>query len=331
MAGSGKKLSGGGARTKRRSPAAQPGDGGFGRPPHPLRLLAGQVFFPRVSNGRRRAFEVARTKDGRVWGTRLDGAREQVSVSATRLLERGEDGQGRFYSFLGYRPRRYRTWAQAAAADGARTVLVVPEWHPARPVRVPAGMLPGDARAPGSWLEVSADLSAASAARLRLVALRACAPPPTELCCRPRYRSARGVEAGVTPELGAGCGDIVLETAPTLIRSGSRTVPVFVAERPEGVGAGSRAYLPDGATVIGWLTIVSAERSPSGCRLQCDSQLHRLSHPVPVEGAREAGMWRWRWWRRGAESDASKLGRYEYVPRAHRGGYVWRNRREGGS
>ena len=95
MAGAGKKLQGGGARTKRRSPAAQVSDGGYGRPAHPLRLMPGQVFFPRSAHGRRRPFVVVRESGGRVRCQRLDGGRERLSVSSARLLERTGNSDGR--------------------------------------------------------------------------------------------------------------------------------------------------------------------------------------------------------------------------------------------
>jgi hypothetical protein len=307
-------------------------DGGYGRPPHPKRLIPGQVFFPRSANGRRRPFVIVRVGD-QVHCERLDPHRQRLCVSPARLLERSTESEGRFYSFQGYRSRRYRTWAEVADTDGMHAVLVVPEWHPARPIWLPVRMVPVEARERGCWLEATADLSAANPARLQLAPLHACEPPAQELCHRPTWKPAARHHTGMTRELGAGCGDIVLEIPPVRSRNGRplRHVSVFVGERPDGIGSGSRLYLPDEDAVRGWLRVESGEPSPNGYWLYCEPGPHELPHPVAIDGVREARMWRWRWWPRSAEKDVNELGRYEYQPAKHRGGYVWRNRREGGS
>jgi len=180
MGGAGKKLQGGGARAKHRSPAAQVSDNGYGRPPHPLRLLPGQIFFPRSANGRRRLFTLVRVTGGRARCRRLDGNRERF-VASTERLRAGH------YIFQGYRSRRYRTWAHVVALNDAVATVVVPEWHPARPVSVSVRALPADGRQEGCWLTVTADLSAPYPARLQLAACGACQPPPAGTCPEPQW------------------------------------------------------------------------------------------------------------------------------------------------
>lgn len=172
MGGAGKKLQGGGARAKHRSPAAQVSDG-YGPLPHPLRLIPGQIFFPRSANGRRRLFSVVRVDAEGVRCQRLDGRRERFTVSTERLLDPNH------YIFQGYRPRQYRTWALVVTVRGDAATVVVPEWHPERPVTIPARALPPNSCRQEGWLTVTADLSAPHPARLRLIPRVACQPPPT--------------------------------------------------------------------------------------------------------------------------------------------------------
>jgi hypothetical protein len=176
MAGAGKKLQDGGARTKARSPAAQVSDGGYGRPPHPIRVVPGQIFFPRHAHGRRRLLEIRSVEDDRARAKRLDGPRETLTVNVARLLAVRADGQGHYYSFQGWRPGTYRTWAQVVMRREDRATLALPEWHPARTVSVPEHVLPLEARDPGDSLWVTADLSASNPARLRLLAREAITP-----------------------------------------------------------------------------------------------------------------------------------------------------------
>ncbi len=111
MGASGKKLRGHGQRTKTTSPPLQIKDG-YGRPPHPLLVRAGQVYWPRKAGTRRRQFRVTRTlAAGTVHARRTDGAREALAVTSARLLATDTDGNGRHYSFIGWTPRRYKTWA----------------------------------------------------------------------------------------------------------------------------------------------------------------------------------------------------------------------------
>jgi hypothetical protein len=134
------------------------------------------------------------------------------------------------------------------------------------------------------------------------------------------------------PELGPGCGDIVLETPPVTTGSSKKPHPLslFVRDRPDGIGSWSRVYLPEGDGVTAWLRAVSTSPSPSGCWVHCEPAAHALAHPVRAGGVREEGMWRWRWWPRSAEDDPNQLARCQYDPVEHRGGWVWRQRAETG-
>jgi hypothetical protein len=189
MAAAGKKLHGHGARSKARSPAASVSDGGYGRPPHPVRVRAGQKFWPRAGR-RRRAFVVGSVdRGGVVRGRRVDGAREPVRTTLARLAAARGDGQGRHYSFLAWMPREYRTWAAVVEIEGDTAVLVLPEWHPGRPVRLPARLLPPGIGGIGAWLELRADLSVAAAGQLNPSMLSYCADPGSDRCPRPTLRA----------------------------------------------------------------------------------------------------------------------------------------------
>ncbi len=189
MGAAGKKLHGHGARTKARSPAASVSDGGYGAPPHPVRIRAGQRYWPRFGTRRRPIVVCGVDADGVVRARRLDGAGERVRVTAKRLVARRPDGQGRYYQFIAWAPRRYQTWAVVVRADSSETILVLPEWHPARPVRLPSRLLPEGARPMQHWLSLRVDLSVSAAGQLNPAALIVCADPGIELCGRPAWRA----------------------------------------------------------------------------------------------------------------------------------------------
>src|SRR3954471_7972006 len=133
MGASGKKLVGNGARNKGKSPPAQSKDGGYGLPPHPLAVRSGQRYVPRRGKFKR-PFQVLGRPDaatGTVAARRADGAQQRFTVPIARLLATRPDGQGRYVQFLGFEPRRYRTFATVAAiGEDGHAELVVPEWHP---------------------------------------------------------------------------------------------------------------------------------------------------------------------------------------------------------
>lgn len=192
MGAAGKKLHGHGARRKSNSPSASVSDGGYGLPPHPTRIRAGQTFWRRTSPGRRRRpFVVCTiTDDGSVHGRRIDASRERVRVSLGLLTQTRLDGQGEHYQFGVWTPRRYRTWAAVVAVEAQHTILVLPEWHPGRPVRFPTRLVPADARRPGAWLTVKADLSSTSAGPLNLSEIARCADPGCSRCPAPMWQVA---------------------------------------------------------------------------------------------------------------------------------------------
>ena len=73
--------------------------------------------------------------DGSVRARRTDGADEQLTVRADRLLA-AEHGDGAHYRFVGWVSRSYRTWACVVDRTESQVVLTLPEWHPAYPVCV---------------------------------------------------------------------------------------------------------------------------------------------------------------------------------------------------
>jgi hypothetical protein len=185
MGAAGKKLHGHGARRKASSPAASVSDGGYGVPPHPARVRPGQRFWPR--SGRRRAaiLVCGVGEDGIVRARRLDPEGKRVRITATRLAAERPDGQGRYYQFLAWAPRRYHTWAVVICVEPYAAVLVLPEWHPARPVRLPTGLIPPEARQAQAWLSLQADLSVPTAGQLNPAGLRLCTDPGLARCARP--------------------------------------------------------------------------------------------------------------------------------------------------
>jgi hypothetical protein len=131
--------------------------------------------------------EVCSLGAGSVVVCRLDYARERSTIAASRLEAAGPDGQGIEFRFLGWRPRRYTTWAVVRAATSDQLTLVLPEWHPGRPVLRPTRLLPPGATHPGEWLRLEADLSAPYPARLDLSDLKRCADPGRRCCPRPTW------------------------------------------------------------------------------------------------------------------------------------------------
>lgn len=327
MGGAGKKLPGHGAHSKSNSPPAQSADGGHGRPPHPLRLRPGQVFWPRAKRTHRRSLMLLSAGTGTsVVARRLDGAGEQVRVSAARLLARGEDGQGRYYSFVKWSPRRYETWACVVSVEGEQATLVLPEWHPALPVRISARLLPASCRRAQEWLSVKADLSQPSAGRLNVEAIGPCEDPGLGARHPIAHASPLPVGARALPELGSGCGDIVLEE-PNLDLDRSPKLVVFVRERPAGLSHDARIYLPHPSEpqLAGYASVVGIEISPNGASLRCDPVIHPLDCEIALEGRRETSRWRWRWWPRALEGriDQAELDRHSYDPEDHSPAYVW--------
>jgi hypothetical protein len=119
--------------------------------------------------------------DGSVRAAKEDGKREPLILRAERLLAVDELGRGRHYRFIAYRQgRRYRTHAYVAAVDGAQATLVVPEWHPLRPVHFPLRLIPPQAQHIGMWMTLTADLGQPHGAGLNPARLEPC-PAPSEL------------------------------------------------------------------------------------------------------------------------------------------------------
>lgn len=116
---------------------------------------------------------------------RVDGKKEQLKISAERITATSADGRGRYYSFLAWVPRRYRTWAMVMSVLEDRAILVLPEWHPGRPVSFPARLLPEEARLSGTWLSLTADLSVVAGGQLNPADLMVCEDPGEGQCHRP--------------------------------------------------------------------------------------------------------------------------------------------------
>jgi hypothetical protein len=190
MGASGKKLLGHGQRRKSTSPAASVADGRFGSPPHPICARVGQKYWP-LAGHRRRAFVVRSVDgDGVVKALRVDGNKERLTIAAERITAIKADGRGRYYSFLAWVPRRYRTWAVVMSVLEEQAILVLPEWHPGRPIHLPARLLPQDARVSGAWLSLKADLSVVAGGQLNPADLVGCEDPGEGQCPRPTWQPA---------------------------------------------------------------------------------------------------------------------------------------------
>jgi hypothetical protein len=298
MGASGKALRGHGARRKTTSPAAQPKDGGYGPPPHPLTARPGQRFFP-LTAARRRALQLIRIDPGagRAIVKRLDYTRDRVTATVARLLAVDEHGQPRFYAFCGYAPRRYGTLAAVIGVNERAATLVLPEWHPARPVTVPSRQLPAGA-GPGVWLACSADLSQPTPARLNLGDLELTAALGMERVHRPTLQARATTAEPERPAVGEGCGDIVLEhtsahNAP--LRGG--LLDIYVTERPAATRPDDRLFLADNGQITRYLRIARVDPTPMGALVRCRPASHTLPTPINATvGDRTRRGWRWRWW-----------------------------------
>jgi hypothetical protein len=331
---SGKKLRGGGARKKVNSPAATPALG-FGAPPHPLRVLAGQRYAP-LHARRKRPFTITRGPRGdRVSAVKDDGQRERIELRTGRLLAADSDGRGEHYRFIAYTPgRRYRTYAYVAAIRGELAVLVLPDWHPRRPARMARRLLPPAARGEGAWLTCTADLGQPQAGRLNIAPLLACATPRPEICHRPRLATEQPPPAppvAELPLLGPGCGDIVVElTDPAPLEPRDGVVSLFVALHVSPP-RGARAYLALGgtSTIERYVEVLNIERTPNGTRVLCEPTQHSLARAIPLDHGCLSGHWRWRWWPRQLEVDetsSAPLEAYRYEPELHTDDYPWIHR-----
>jgi hypothetical protein len=285
------------AHTKSLSPPAQAKDGGYGEPPHPLALRTGQRFWPLHGN-RKRPFFVRSVDTQRnvVVGQRLDEDKETVRFTVGRLLATDADGRGRHYRFFGFMPRRYTTWATVVAIDRSEAVLILPEWHPSHPVRMPARLLPPRSATEGTWLRCTADLSEGRGARLSVSDLQRVNDPGPDVCHRPVWTPpSAAIERRVKVR------DIVLdlpgaglEAAP--LRGG--LLDLYVSERPAELGAGDRVFLAHAGSdaIVEYLVVHGVQSRPMGTVLRCDPEPRPLGAPVPLGTKREAHRWRRRWW-----------------------------------
>jgi hypothetical protein len=177
------------AHTKALSPRVGAANAAYGLPPHPLSARPGQRFWARTGK-RKVAFAVRRVTATHAVVQREDDA-AATSITLPRLIAvRADDDQGRWYQFLGYKPRRYRTLAQVVARDDRLAVLCLPEWHPRRPALLFARLLPVGAEQPGRWLSLVADLSAAAGGPLQPADLTACPAPDPQAVHRPDLGAA---------------------------------------------------------------------------------------------------------------------------------------------
>jgi hypothetical protein len=301
MAGAGKAFI---KHTRGLSPPEQVHDNGFGHPPHPLELRSGMRFFPRKREPRRSVWPLvvrgAVDERGQVRCRREDpAAPADVVVSAGWLLQRRGDGQGRHVQFAGWAPRKYGTFALVVAVEETLATLVLVEWHPARPVPLDARLLPTGARV-GSWLAVKADLSAGRPAKLAVSHLRPVDVPAGRLC-DVTYRPPARMPARGRPEVGEGCGDIVVTVDPDVLSSAPRSgglLELFVYRRPEGCRPGDQVFLaPTGQDVVeACLTVEEVRPLPVGALVRCRPAVGHLAEPVTVPaGERHTTRWQWRW------------------------------------
>ena len=169
----------------------------------------------------------------------------------SRLLAVRADGHGLHYAFLGS-ASPLQTFTVVVAIADTEATLILPEWHPARPVAFPARLLPDAARRPGSWLTCTADLSQGRAAWLNVADLTPTADPGPERCHRAAYEPPDLEPPAPRPDVGPGCGDIVLELQAEglglyLKRGGLLDVHIY--ERTHATRPGDRVYLAKGGLI----------------------------------------------------------------------------------
>ncbi len=323
------------AHSKSNSPAPQAKDNGYGTPPHPLRVVSGQQFWPRHGD-QRRSFVVGRVqaRNSLVWGRFLDQDEGKIRVSEQKLLATREDGHGLYFAFAGYMPRRYSTWAQLASIDETTNtaVLVLPEWHPSRPVAIPAHLLP--VNTPGAWLSCRADLSAGRAAYLNVADFKIIPDPGPARCHRPAYVAPAPAAARVVPPWGRECGDIVLECSNGIgiYNQVGGKLEVHVRERPTGIAAGGRIYLAGGERLLReYLFIEVVRPCPNGLFLICDPKPRTTGSPIPMpDDERITHRWRWRWWAQdldnAPDTPEQAFAAHPYDRSEHLGEYVIKSR-----
>jgi hypothetical protein len=112
----------------------------------------------------------------------------KVRIGLRRLLTVRDDGQGRYYQFQGYAPRRYDTYAFVCAIAERAAVLSVPEWHPSRRLQLPLRLLPPEARVIGACVRLRCNLAASSAARLEPADIALSTDPGPTILHRPGRR-----------------------------------------------------------------------------------------------------------------------------------------------
>ncbi|HET6507070.1 MAG TPA: hypothetical protein VFG42_09785 [Baekduia sp.] len=297
MGASGKKLPGHGARRKAFSPAPSIKDSIHGPRPHPVALRVGQRFWPRAGD-RRRGFVLTRVAGTHAHGRREDGDPKPARYAVSRLLAVDAEGRGRHFAFTGFAPgRRYRTLARVVAVRGAVATLIVPEWHPGHPVRLPAGLLRGAGE--GDWVDVAADLGAAAPAKLQLDVLGVAATAPRagtlpEITSTSLDDGGRGARddgpGGVVFELAGGD----LETAAPVV-GGRREL--YALDRLR-LRAGARVYLaePGAGEIARYLELISVRSLPHGVTLVCAAEPRALDAPVPCDLRRRMGASRAVWW-----------------------------------
>ncbi len=303
MAGAGKAFI---KHTRPLTPPEQVHDNGFGLPPHPLVIREGMRFFPRKRDKRKSEWPLtvrARPdEDGQV-RCRRDEPTGPVdkSVAASWLLQRRADGQGTHVQFVGWvGERKYATVAHVEEIVDGVAILVLPEWHPARPVPLDARLLPPGGH-PGAWVRCRADLSVGRPARLALSHLAAVDPPSPDEVHPPAYVPPERRGARERPAVGEGCGDIVLNVEPDVLDTAPRSrglIELFVYRRPDAAREGDRVYLaPLGSThITTFVRLRQVKTLPVGALLRCDPTPVALATPERHPGGqRHATRWLWRW------------------------------------
>lgn len=282
-----------------------------------MRIIHGGYWSPKTGKKKRPFVATRSLKNGTVYGEKVEGAGERFQLTAARMLAVDQDGRALHYDFVAYTERRYKTFAYFAGDDGKNAVLVLPEWHPCRPVRFPLSLVPAAARFEGSWMTCTADMGQWTGGALNVADLKPCADPGAELVHRPFLLEKDQSPARVVPEFGRGCGDIVLElTAGDEHRVRGGLLDLFVGVRV-ALPAGSRVYLAEAnqTQITTYLHVDHVESNPRGQYVRCRPERQRLAHAVDVDDHRVQGHWRWRWWPRALdEHGAGDPGQFRYEP-----------------
>jgi len=280
-------------------------------PPHPLRVRSGQRYWPRKASSARAnriPIQILTSRGGSgLRARREDRSGTIIYPKRERLLARDPDGAGRHYVLVGWRPGAYRTPLHVLhIADKGWATVCVPEWHPGKPAKLPARLLPETHRQPGAVLVATCDLSANGAASLNIRIVRPAKPADLDGVHPPDDELVQRFTPGEQPERrasGQGCGDVVVIADDQHIRIADgrddQAIGLFFNGPAPALDAGATVYLADRERVHSATTLRTVRLAPTGFWLVTETPaLRAVSADIrlPDPGRWWRQSWIWRWW-----------------------------------